>query len=33
LTANYFGDFIGRFIGAPGGAAFVTGPAGMALCQ
>ncbi len=34
LTANYLSEFVGRFIGAPGGAAaFVTGLAGMALCQ
>jgi hypothetical protein len=32
LTANYLSEFIGRFIGTPGGAAaFITGLAGMAI--
>jgi hypothetical protein len=34
LTANYLSEFVGRFIGTPSGAAaFITGLAGMALCQ
>jgi ABC-type xylose transport system permease subunit len=34
LTANYLGPLIGHYIGSTGGApAFITGLAGMALCQ
>lgn len=34
LTANYLGEPISRFLGTSGGAAaFITGLAGMALCQ
>jgi hypothetical protein len=33
LTANHLSEFTERFIHAPGAAAFITGLAGMALCQ